>query len=288
MVVHLRHGVRRDGVWHREAAVRPITGADEARLAELGEAPEAARATALAAATTAGIGRAATTAEDVRALVVGDREQLLMALYRVTFGPAIDAIARCEAAACGAAMDLELSVDGLLASSGPTEAPAPDGEPPAYETTLAGEDQGWRVRFRLPSAGDLEAASVVARVDPARAGELILERCVLSVRDPDGRARAVRDLGPDARRAIGEASRRLDPHAETTLQLACPACGASSTALLDVGVFLLAALGRPGDVFEDVHRLASAYRWSEADILALPIARRRRYLELVAAERAPG
>jgi hypothetical protein len=28
----------------------------------------------------------------------------------------------------------------------------------------------------------------------------------------------------------------------------------------------------------DVHRLASVYHWSEADILALPLPRRRRYL----------
>ncbi len=287
MMVRLRHGVRLEGAWHREAAVRPITGADEARLAELADAPETARATALAAATTSRMGGAAPSADDVRALAVGDRERLLMALYRVTFGPAIDAIARCGAAGCGAAMDLTLSLDELLTEPAPAGVPAPDGEPSAYETTLTGEHEGWRARFRLPTGGDLEAAGVAARVDPGGAADLLVEQCVLEVSDREGRARGVGELGPDARQAIGEAARRLDPCAETTLQLTCPACGASSTALFDVGPFLLATLGRPGEVFEDVHRLARAYRWSEADILALPVARRRRYLELVAADREP-
>jgi hypothetical protein len=35
----------------------------------------------------------------------------------------------------------------------------------------------------------------------------------------------------------------------------------------------------------DVHRLASTYHWSESEILALPLPRRRRYLAALDAER---
>jgi hypothetical protein len=35
----------------------------------------------------------------------------------------------------------------------------------------------------------------------------------------------------------------------------------------------------------DVHRLARAYHWSEEDVLALPVTRRRRYLAHVDRDR---
>jgi hypothetical protein len=37
-------------------------------------------------------------------------------------------------------------------------------------------------------------------------------------------------------------------------------------------------------VLEDVHRIASAYHWGEREILALTVARRDRYLLLLADE----
>ena len=42
---------------------------------------------------------------------------------------------------------------------------------------------------------------------------------------------------------------------------------------------------RPDSLLTDTHRIASAYGWSEAEILALPRTRRRRYADLIAQER---
>lgn len=45
-------------------------------------------------------------------------------------------------------------------------------------------------------------------------------------------------------------------------------------------------MSRAGDrMIADVHRLALAYHWSEPEILALPLPRRRRYLSALEAER---
>ena len=61
----------------------------------------------------------------------------------------------------------------------------------------------------------------------------------------------------------------------------CPDCGASTTADVDVtGLLTDRVADQAQRVFLDVADLASAYGWSEPQILALPEPRRRAYLEL--------
>src|SRR5262245_8203628 len=120
-VVPLAQGLWRDGGWHREATVRALTGLDEARLAELAPSACAAeRVTALLAAAVLRIGGVAPIRDgDARALTVGDRERLLLALQGLTFGPRLEAVARCPAEGCATLMELELDIDDLLAAGAP-------------------------------------------------------------------------------------------------------------------------------------------------------------------------
>jgi len=72
----------------------------------------------------------------------------------------------------------------------------------------------------------------------------------------------------------------FDPQAEIELSVTCPACGATFTTELDAGDLLYSDLvARQGDLDLAIHLLALHYHWSEDDILDLPIARRRRYVE---------
>jgi hypothetical protein len=62
----------------------------------------------------------------------------------------------------------------------------------------------------------------------------------------------------------------------------CEACGREGVAQVDAGVLLWDEIeARARELLYDVHRLARAYRWSEAEILALSPARRAGYLALV-------
>ena len=75
---------------------------------------------------------------------------------------------------------------------------------------------------------------------------------------------------------------KLDPQGETILELRCAACGHQWRAALDIGRFFwqeLAAEARR--LLREVHLLASAYGWGEAEILALTPARRDAYLAQV-------
>ena len=73
----------------------------------------------------------------------------------------------------------------------------------------------------------------------------------------------------------------------TTLgaRLTCPYCGAACDVDVDVEGTLVGLLARERDrLVSDVDRLARAYHWSEADILALSPQRRRLYLQRLEAQ----
>jgi len=75
---------------------------------------------------------------------------------------------------------------------------------------------------------------------------------------------------------------RRQPWADVEIALSCPGCSTAWEAPLDIGSFVwdeIAAEARR--VVHEVDRLARAYGWREADILAMTPARRRTYLALV-------
>ena len=258
VAVTLPCGRWRDGRCTREATVRPITGADERFLLE-GEARlPAERSTAL-------LDRCVTAeaGESARSLTVGDREALLLHLRRLTFGEKIECVVTCPG--CGEPHDVELFVADLLV-------PPDDEHGPVLELETAARNGG-SLRFRLPTGGDQEtAAARAATIGVDGAAGLLLRDCLESAAvDVDGVAEA-----------LEAAMASHDPQAEIALELACVRCGRACSILFDAGDFLFRELTRDGDALDrDVHELALHYHWSEAEILALPVERRLRYLELL-------
>jgi hypothetical protein len=272
VIIPLMHGVWRDGRWHGRAALRPINGADEALVMEA--ALPVRRATALLAATTLAIGDIApVTPEIANGLTIGDRERLLLALHAISFGAKIDVVAHCADPACGERIELPVTLSDLFGVETDT--------PPPAEHALIAASGALHVRFRLPTGADHEAAARLAN-DLERAADRMLTRCILGVTDEHGRAVPADDVLDALRAPLADAFRTLDPAAETVAAFDCPACGRHARASLDALTLLGAELARTESIFADVNRLARAYHWSEADILALPVARRRRYLALLA------
>jgi hypothetical protein len=75
----------------------------------------------------------------------------------------------------------------------------------------------------------------------------------------------------------------LDSNANVQLALACPICHHHWSAPFDIGLFLWSELSAWAHKrLEEVHRLASAYGWTEAEILQLSPIRRQYYLEAIA------
>lgn len=274
----LLNGLWRDGVRHDRASLRPLTGADELGLAEA-EIWPAMRTTAVLSATLRAIGAITPVASaDVRQLSIGDRERLLLALCALSFGPLLDAVVNCPH--CAEVIEVPLDLDTVLAAQS-ASAPVPGPEP--EHTVALGP---LTLRFRLPSGADHEHAAPIAAADPDRGAAALRDACVVAVTDCDA-GEGSRAAVPDALEAMLEdALRRLDPGAEMILALDCPACAERVSCILDAAALLAGRLGPPGNILVEVDRLARAYHWSEAAILALPTARRQRYLALLARAQA--
>ncbi|MFB6941986.1 hypothetical protein ACFCZY_15155 [Streptomyces sp. NPDC056237] len=232
--------------------------------------------------------------EALLSLPVGAREADLFALRRDLFGERMQV--RLECGACGTDMEFDLDAEEFARSL-----PAPDASP------LRIVEDGWAVEFRVPTTADV---AVAARHADARGA--LLDRCVVSVvRDgedvragadadagegipagrgvPVGSDNAVRgtsltDLLPaSVQRRIADAVEVADPAADVTIGVTCPDCGAATRAELDIASYLWTELDAwAKELLLDVHLLATAYGWSEPEILALSPLRRRYYLELCA------
>lgn len=224
------------------------------------------------------LARPATEARLLLNVPVGAREADLLALRATVFGDTAQVRLRCDG--CDEEMEFGLDTRQVLArgarprETGDASAAGAAGEAGEPVEVTFGE---WVVRFRLPTPGDLIAAG---QSGPARAREMLLGRCVLEARRGGVRAQAA-DLPGAVQEKVAAAAAEADPHADIWLDAPCPACGRRASVVLDAASFLWAELDAwaRGTLLE-VHLLATAYGWTEPDVLALSPRRRRHYLEL--------
>lgn len=206
---------------------------------------------------------AAAPGEDPNALAdrtLGERNAALLRLRQSLFGDALKSCVDCPE--CGERLEFALSAVALLARSGP-----PDSEPERTHTWVAGR------RVRLPTTRDL--TSVADEPDEASASRRLMQRlCEGDVSDDDA------ELQRELARALDEA----DPCMDFAIDLACPGCAHAWSAPFDVPAFLWEEIdARARRLLDEVHALARAYSWAEAEILRLSETRRRAYLERVLA-----
>jgi hypothetical protein len=245
--------------------------------------------------------------DELLALSVGQRDAHLLAVRERTFGAQLDGFAECSACqerlefvfdvadirampqiedgTGGATKDVTEIEDGTegAINRAPTDLlpdyfvgeqnQAPTNQ--VYEVTIEGYD----LRFCLPNSLDL--AQVVRCGDVTAARNLLVQRCVLQASRDDG-AVAVAALPETVLTTLAESMDQYDPQAEVQLNLSCPACGESWSVLFDIVSFFWTEICvQAKRLLREVHTLARAYGWREADILSMSAARRQSYLEMV-------
>lgn len=207
-------------------------------------------------------------ADALRRLSLGQRNGHLLSVRQRLFGSRLDAFAQCPH--CGESVELTLNADALRT--------ADHVEASYAEFEL--ESEGFALRFRRLDSGDLEAAAGCADIGTARA--LLVERCVLEARY-DKRIVAAAELPEAVIETLAERLAECDPQAETVIDLVCPACERGWQILFDIASFLYTEIqAQVRRLLREVHTLARAYAWREADILAMSARRRQDYLELLA------
>jgi hypothetical protein len=205
---------------------------------------------------------------DIAAMPVGRRDSALLDLREQMFGPVLATVVKCPD--CGERLEADVAVADIR---------APAANDLGKVRTFSAD--GHRIAFRLPKVDDLIAIPADSAVAEARA--LLLRRCVIEAYDEAGRAIEPHELPEPVVRGLSARMASLDPQADISLSLKCPACSVVFAALLDVASFLLSDLHMWAQrMLREVHALASAYGWGEEEILALSPARRRIYVEMAA------
>jgi hypothetical protein len=199
-------------------------------------------------------------------LSLGQGDERLLTLRESTFGPQLSALSACPS--CDETLQFEINAADIRQ--------APASEPGESIELTQGE---YEVRFRLPNNLDIVALDPNADNQKNRAH--LLKRCVLEARRANA-AVATEDLPPEVVLALADRMAEADPQADVQLTFACPQCGHSWHSTLDIASFFWSEINAwARRLLNDVHTLASAYGWREAEILSLSVARRQAYLEVV-------
>ena len=199
---------------------------------------------------------------DLAGLTIGERDSLLLTLRQQTFGEQISGSALCPS--CGKRSTFVLSLADLR---------VPPSEKPSAHVFRHAD---WELHFRLPSSHALRAAVACKDVDSVAFA--ICAYCVLSARHKEDEV-SVYDLPSDICQRLGRALSEADPQSEILLALRCAHCGHNWQSLFDIARFLWNELSQKAQrVFDEVYVLATAYGWSEPEILQLGSVRRCQYL----------
>ncbi len=201
-------------------------------------------------------------------LPAADLGAIALVIRQTWLGDTIRAQGCCADPACHEPMDIAFSISAYLRHHRPRRC----------RGVLHGDEAGWfelaggSAAFRLPTIGDLQTA--ISAPDP----ELCLrQRCL----DPAVIHAAV------ARR-ISRAMYALAPSLDGPVAARCPACDGDVVLQFEPLTYTLAELRyAAGDLYEQVHLLASTFGWPERDILLLPRRRRARYAALIHDQRVP-
>jgi hypothetical protein len=207
-----------------------------------------------------------TPADALARLSIGQRDAHLLSLREWLFGPTLVSLVNCPN--CGDRLELNFNVADIRV---PLE-----GQPSA---SMSLSVAGFQVQFRHPNSLDLSA--VTRGLDVLNGRKLLLERCLLHA-ELDDVAKTVDELPAEVIESVVEQMARADPQADVQLALSCPQCSHQWRAAFDILSFFWSELNVWATrILREVHTLASAYGWHEADILAMSPWRRQMYLEMV-------
>lgn len=200
-------------------------------------------------------------------LSIGERNARLLTLREWMLGSRFTGTATCPR--CGERLELDFDAAELRS------------QPRTVSRELSARIDDYRVRFRLPTSQDVIAIANDSNAELAR--QALLANCITSV-ETSGEQQAERTLPAPVVDAIAEQMAQADPQANVELALTCPNCNHAWQAAFDIVTYFWSEINTWAiRILRDIHTLARAYGWREADILALSPQRRQIYLNLVGA-----
>lgn len=202
---------------------------------------------------------------ELAALGIGERDRLLLELREKLFGSSLHGLVGCPK--CAESLEINLTTTKLLQEGAGGEVRE------SYEIV----SQGVTLLFRIPASDDLLRIGKLKEVGEAR--RVLAESCLLGA-SRDGRPVDFGELSERNIHDLAEGMAKCDPQVELLINLTCPECANKWVALFDIAAYFRSEISAQARrLIADVHTLARAYGWSEADILAMSARRRHYYLE---------
>jgi len=199
-------------------------------------------------------------------LALGERDRRLLELRAYLFGTQLANVATCPR--CGETVEFTCDTRNLLSGAVAHGA----GNQTAEAVRVAHDEH--EVWFRRLTSEDLLALPEAA-ADP---WAWLFAHSVLRATRSDDAVEAAA-LPADVQEAVVGAMAAADPLADIELSLACPSCGDSWQAGLDIASYLMTEIDAwARRLLADVHTLARRYGWSEVTILGMSARRRELYL----------
>jgi hypothetical protein len=196
----------------------------------------------------------------------GQRDAHLLALREQTFGSRLASVTVCPA--CAEQLQFQLNAADMRAT--PTT---------NVQANLKLTQAKYDVEFRLPNGLDLASLDPEASLQANR--QSLLQRCVITARRA-GREIEAAQLPAEVAAALARRMAEADPQADVLLALTCPQCRHAWQAPFDIVSYLWAEINAwAARLLREVNWLASAYGWSESEVIALSPWRRQAYLELI-------
>ncbi|WNI17616.1 hypothetical protein [Actinacidiphila sp. ITFR-21] len=173
--VTLERGICREGSWYREAEVKELTGADEEAIAAAGSSSYKVFETLLLRGVRT-VGDESMSRKLAAELLIGDREFLVMAVRRATFGNDL-VFEELPCPYCKELIDLTVPLNAIPFTH------LADPERTEFEVPLR---RGATAVVRLPNGDDQAAVFAVKDGNEAKQDSEILGRCVLRIQHADG------------------------------------------------------------------------------------------------------
>lgn len=202
--------------------------------------------------------------DQLATLTLGTRDTRLMRLREQLFGSMAPCLHNCPT--CRQSVEFEVHTKSLGAS-----------ETSQMEQKLTYEK--YCITFRLFNSWDLAALANKSETTPATS--LLIDRCIVEARHNEQHV-APQALPTHVLAQLQQTMVSCDPQSEVLIDLLCPECQTSWQAVFDIATYLWTEIeDKAHRLLEEVHVLARAYGWKEAEVLALSDRRRQWYLQAV-------
>jgi hypothetical protein len=202
-------------------------------------------------------------------LSIVDRDKRLFQMRRWLFGSDFRNIIDCPK--CADRMEWEMHMDHLY--EGSTEYSGNSGE---YEL----EVENYKIRFRLPNSQDMMQI-LPAQNKPVGDPDSLIKKCIVEIKLKN-RKLSSKKLPGKIQNALQSEIEKLSSAADIRMSITCHSCGYQWEAVFDIMRYLWAEIDNWAHrMFRDVYTLASAFGWSEKEILSMDAARRQIYVEMI-------